>query len=104
MKAQTDTLFRGETLRGLLLNVYVFWKLGQIAKWAAIAAFILAGVMIVLTILGIFHLRKVPETAEVRVPGKPRGRSDGDAPDATDERAGSDVPVGADVGGEPIRQ
>jgi hypothetical protein len=108
LKGQVDTLFRGETLRGLLLNAYAFWKLGQIAKWAAIAAFFLAGVMIVLTILGIFHLRKVPETAEVRVPGKPRGTSAGEpggaAPESTDDLAGSDIPVDADVGGAPLRQ
>ena len=60
--------------------------------------------MIVLTILGIFHLRKVPETAEVRVPGKPRGESNGAAPDSTGDPAGSDVPVDADVGGAPLRQ
>jgi hypothetical protein len=68
LKAQADTLFKGETLRGLLLDAYAFWKLGQIAKWAAIAAFILAGVMVVLTILGFRHLRRVPEDAEVHLP------------------------------------
>src|SRR6266542_3754318 len=36
------TLFRGETLRGLLLNAYAFWKVGQIALVASIASFALA--------------------------------------------------------------
>lgn len=36
-----QTLFRGESLRGLLLNAYAFWKIGQIALLAAIASFAL---------------------------------------------------------------
>ena len=33
-----ETVFKGETLRGLLLNAYAFWKMGQIALYASIAA------------------------------------------------------------------
>jgi hypothetical protein len=72
LKAQTDTLFRGETLRGLLLNAYAFWKLGQIAKWGAFASFLLAGVMMVLTFLGFRHLRRVPEAQDVHLPPTPK--------------------------------
>src|SRR6266540_3107392 len=56
------TLFRGETLRGLLLNAYAFWKVGQIALVASIASFALAGVMLLLTVLGFWHLRRVGPT------------------------------------------
>lgn len=69
-----DTVFKGETLRGLLLNAYAFWKVGQIAFIAAIAAFAAAGVMGVLSILGFWHLRRVPVEQELlapRVKGKP---------------------------------
>jgi hypothetical protein len=65
LAAQVDTVFRGTTLRGLLLEAYAFWKMGQIALFAAIASFILAGLMLILTILGFLHLRKVPATAEL---------------------------------------
>jgi hypothetical protein len=65
LAGQVQTLFRGETLRGLLLNAYAFWKIGQIALWAAIAALVLAGVMLVLTVLGFWHLRRVSPTAEL---------------------------------------
>jgi hypothetical protein len=65
LAATANTLFKGETLRGLLLNAYAFWKLGQIAKWGAIASFFLAGVMLILTILGFWHLRKVPDEEQV---------------------------------------
>jgi len=62
---QRQTLFMGETLRGLLLNAYAFWKMGQIAAVAAIATFITAGVMLLLSALGFMHLRRVSPEAEV---------------------------------------
>ena len=62
---QRQTLFMGETLRGLLLNAYAFWKMGQIAAVAAIASFITAGVMLLLSALGFWHLRRVSPEAEV---------------------------------------
>ena len=54
-----QTLFMGTTLRGMLLNAYAFATLGTIAMWAAIAAFIGAGVMFVLGFLGIRHAHQV---------------------------------------------
>lgn len=55
-----QTLFRGEIPRGMLLNAYAFWKLGQIALYSAIIAFIGAALMLVLTVLGWVHLRRTP--------------------------------------------
>ena len=40
LAAQVATVFKGETLRGLLLNAYAFGTMGTIAGIAAIAAFI----------------------------------------------------------------
>ncbi|HEX9774381.1 MAG TPA: hypothetical protein VGB83_02205 [Actinomycetota bacterium] len=68
LAGQVQTLFRGETLRGLLLNAYAFWQFGQIAKIAGIASFGLAGVMAILTILGFWHLRRVAPEEEVLAP------------------------------------
>jgi hypothetical protein len=68
LAGQVQTLFRGETLRGLLLNAYAFWKVGQIALVASIASFALAAVMLVLTILGFWHLRRVGPTEELMAP------------------------------------
>ena len=59
LAAQVNTIFRGTTLRGLLLEAYAFWEMGQIALIASIASFILAGVMLVLSGLGFWHLRRV---------------------------------------------
>lgn len=60
--------FRGETLRGLLLNAYAFGTMGKIAMYAAWAAFIGAAGMLVLSLLGFLHLRRVPADEEVGVP------------------------------------
>jgi hypothetical protein len=62
---QRQTLFMGETLRGMLLNAYAFGKLGQIAGVAAVVSFIGAGVMLLLSALGFWHLRRVSPEAEV---------------------------------------
>ena len=59
IKGQRDSLFRGETLRGLLLSSYAWWTVGRIALFAAIGAFIAAGVMAALSIAGFVHLRKL---------------------------------------------
>jgi hypothetical protein len=60
-----QTLFMGNTLRGLLLNAYAFGKLGAIAGYAAIASFIGAGVMLVLGFLGLVHAKRARESAAV---------------------------------------
>ncbi|TDO62674.1 hypothetical protein EV651_106296 [Kribbella sp. VKM Ac-2571] len=65
LAGQVQTAFRGETLRGLLLNAYAFWKMGQIALIAGIAAFAAAGLLLILSILGYAHLRTAPANAEV---------------------------------------
>lgn len=65
LAAQRDTVFKGETLRGLLLNAYAWWKLGQIALWGSIGAFGLAGVMAILSIFGFIHARRVGPESEV---------------------------------------
>jgi hypothetical protein len=65
LKAEVTTVFQGTTLRGLLLEAYAFWEMGQIALIAAICSFAAAAVMLILTGLGLAHLRHVPETAEV---------------------------------------
>jgi hypothetical protein len=49
LKAQVDTLFKGETLHGLLLNAYAFWQIGQIALIVGIVALAAAAVMLVLS-------------------------------------------------------
>lgn len=56
---QRDTLFKGETLRGLLLTAFAWSTVGQIAGYAAIGAFVAGGVMMVLVLLGLRHHHQV---------------------------------------------
>src|SRR6204780_1151956 len=67
LAAEVQTSFQGTTLRGLLLEAYAFSEFGLIALWAGIAAFVLAGVMLVLVGLGLRHARKTPEDTELAV-------------------------------------
>jgi hypothetical protein len=60
---QRNTLFKGETLRGLLLSAFAWSTVGMIAGIAAIGAFAAAALMALLSVLGIFHHRKTPKTA-----------------------------------------
>ena len=64
-----ESLFKGDTLRGLLLNAYAFDTMGRIAGIAAIASFVGAGIMLLLSVLGVWHLRRTPEDAELGIPG-----------------------------------
>jgi hypothetical protein len=59
LDAKVQTLFRGETLRSILLNAYGWWTVATIALWAGIAM-VIAGVALgILAILGFRHARKV---------------------------------------------
>jgi hypothetical protein len=73
LKALVTTVFEGTTLRGLLLEAYAFWEFGQIALVAGICSFVLAGIMLLLSVLGFWHLRRVDPEAEIL--GAPAAKS-----------------------------
>ena len=58
LAAQRNTLFKGETLRGLLLSAYAWSTVGKIAGYAAYGAFAAAALMAILVVLGFVHLRR----------------------------------------------
>ena len=62
---QVQTIFRGETLRGLLLNAYGWWQMGQIMLISAFVAFGAAGLFLILSGLGFWHLRRATPESEV---------------------------------------
>ena len=70
LAAQVAEVFKGETLRGLLLNAYAFGTMGMIAGIAAIGAFIAAAVMLILSGLGLLHARRTSPETEI-LPGHP---------------------------------
>ena len=65
LMGQRQTLFMGETLRGLLLNAYAFWQLGQIAMYSSWFAAAGGVVMLVLALLGFMHIRRVEADATI---------------------------------------
>jgi len=65
LMGQRQTLFMGETLKGLLGFTYAFWQIGQIAMYAMWAALVGGVLMLVLSILGFLHLRRTPESVTV---------------------------------------
>jgi len=56
-----DTMFRGESLRGLLLTVYGFSVFGELAGLAALVSFAAAAVLLLLAILGFAHYARTPK-------------------------------------------
>ena len=68
LKTLEQTSFQGTTLRGLLLEAYAFWKIGQVMLWGAIAAFVLAAIMAVLVGLGFAHAARTSEDAQLLAP------------------------------------
>ena len=62
---ERQTLFMGETLRGLLLNAYAFGKIGEIAGIASIVSFIGAVVLLLLAALGFVHARRTSPDTEL---------------------------------------
>ncbi len=58
LSGQRDSIFRGEMLRGALLNTYAWSIIGRISGIASIAAFIGAAAMLLLVVAGLMHLRR----------------------------------------------
>ena len=60
-----ETVFRGESLRGMLLSAFAFWQLGQIAKIGALASLVGGLLLLILSIAGWVHLRRTPNNATI---------------------------------------
>ncbi len=64
LQAKADTLFKGESLRAMLLNAYGWWTVATIALWAGVAM-VIAGLLLgILAILGFRHAGKVTTITE----------------------------------------
>jgi len=60
LAGKVQTVFRGETLRGLLLNAYAFDTAASVAYIAAIGAASAAIVLLLLSLLGFQHATRTP--------------------------------------------
>jgi hypothetical protein len=75
VNTQRETLFKGETLRGLLLTSYGFSVLGVKGAEAAVVAFVGAALLLALSAAGFAHAFMTPENeafAAVEVEKAPR--------------------------------
>jgi hypothetical protein len=62
-----NTVFKGETLRSMLLNAYGWWKVSQITFIASLVAFGLAGLTSLATLAGL-SLGRRPEITHESIP------------------------------------
>jgi hypothetical protein len=60
-----QTLFMGNTLRGMLLQAYAFGMFGAIAGYAALASLLGGLLFLLLSIAGFAHIRRTPEDAMI---------------------------------------
>ena len=64
LAGEVATVFKGETLRSMLLNAYGWWKVSQITYIASLAAFGLAGLTVLASLAGLTLGRKPEITHE----------------------------------------
>ena len=63
-----ETVFKGETLRGLLLTSYGFSEFGTKAAQAATVAYLASGLMLILALFGFIHAFVTPKTKAFAAP------------------------------------
>lgn len=72
VSAQRETVFKGETLRGLLLTSYGFSEFGRKAGQGALAMYLGAALLLLLSIAGLLHAFRTPANATFAAPEKER--------------------------------
>jgi hypothetical protein len=66
--AQRETVFKGETLRGLLLTSYGFSEFGTKAAQAATVTYLAGGLLLLLAIAGFLHALVTPRSKTFAAP------------------------------------
>ena len=68
VSAQRDTVFKGETLRGLLLTSYGFSEFGVKAGQGALVCYLAAALLLLLGLAGLWHAFRTPPTVAFGAP------------------------------------
>ena len=66
--AARETLFKGETLRGLLLTSFGFSVFGVKGGQGATVAYLVSGLMLLLSLAGLYHAAKTPRDEAFATP------------------------------------
>ena len=74
MTTQRETLFKGETLRGLLLTSFGFSVFGVKGEQVATVAYIVAALLALLSIAGLVHAFRTPKDKAFAPPEKPASK------------------------------
>src|SRR6516162_3176699 len=70
LSTQVATVFKGETLRSILLNAFGWWKVSQITYIAALIAFGLGGLTLIASLFGL-TVGRYPEIVHEIIDGTP---------------------------------
>jgi hypothetical protein len=70
LAAQVAAVFKGETLRSILLNAFGWWKVSQITFIASIVAFAAGGLALLVALFGL-TLRRHPDITHEVIDGTP---------------------------------
>ncbi|MGW9193017.1 hypothetical protein [Micromonospora chersina] len=69
---QRETVFKGETLRGLLLTSYGFSEFGRKAEQGALAMYLGAALLLLLSVAGLVHAFRTPASETFAAPERER--------------------------------
>ena len=75
VSAQRETVFKGETLRGMLLTSYGFSEMGRKAGQAALAMYLGAALLLLLSIAGLVHAFRTPPSEAFAAPASVREKT-----------------------------
>jgi hypothetical protein len=65
LQGLANTIFKGTTLRGMLLEACAFSTIGSVMLCSAIASLVLAAILAVLVGLGLWHASRTPQEKQV---------------------------------------